>query len=218
MTRHGLLNDEWLVSYAAGALSEAKSLVVATHVAFHPDLKERVAEAEAIGGALLEEKEPVKMNAGALEDILQRIDEDDHTVASEGTPAPRESALPAPLRDYLGKELDDLNWQFMGPGMKKVRLKKYKTGECLWLLRARGGTEMPFHDHRGLEFTLVLRGSYSVGAEQYTPGLMELAGPEIQDHRPVIDEGEDCICLVVTDAPIRLHSLMGRMFQPFIGL
>ncbi len=215
MTKHGLLNDEWMVSYAAGALSEAKSLVVATHVAFHPELQEKVADAEAIGGGLLDEAEPIKMHAGALEDILQRI-EVDEDIASP-PPAPFESALPAPLRDYLGKELDELKWQFMGPGMKKVRLKKYTSGECLWLLRARGGTEMPLHDHRGTEFTLVLRGSYSVEGEQYTPGLMELAGPELKNHSPIIDEGEDCICLVVTDAPIRLHSVVGRMFQPFIG-
>lgn len=215
MTKHGLLNDEWMLSYAAGALSEAKSLAVATHVAFHPELQEKVADAEAIGGALLDEAEPVRMSAGALEDILLKIEADEDVTAPV---APRESALPAPLRDYLGKELDELKWQFMGPGMKKVRLKKYTSGECLWLLRARGGTEMPLHDHRGTEFTLVLRGSYSVGDDRFTPGLMELAGPELKNHSPIIDEGDDCICLVVTDAPIRLHSITGRMFQPFIGL
>ncbi|WP_417456695.1 ChrR family anti-sigma-E factor [Kordiimonas sp.] len=215
MTKHGLLNDEWMVSYAAGALSEAKSLVVASHIAFHPDLQEKVADAEAIGGALLDEVEPVRLRAGALEDILDVIDNDDvPTTQAE----PRESELPAPLRDYLSCELDDLKWQFMGPGMKKVRLKKYESGECLWLLRARGGTEMPLHDHRGTEFTLVLRGSYAVGDKRFTPGLMELAGPELKNHSPIIDEGEDCICLVVTDAPIRLHSVIGRMVQPFIGL
>ena len=77
---------------------------------------------------------------------------------------------------------------------------------------------MPVHDHRGTEFTLVLRGSYHVGDQHFTPGQMELAGPETLGHQPIIDEGEDCICLAVTDAPIRPYSLIGRMVQPFIGL
>ena len=77
---------------------------------------------------------------------------------------------------------------------------------------------MPLHDHTGLEMTLVLRGSYHVGDKRFGPGLLELADKDVTNHQPMIDEGEDCICLVVTDAPIRLHSFIGRMIQPFIGL
>ncbi|WP_417451755.1 cupin domain-containing protein, partial [Kordiimonas sp.] len=126
--------------------------------------------------------------------------------------------IPSPLARYMGKGLDDLKWRFMGPGMKRVKLRSYDNGERLWLLRARGGTAMPFHDHRGTEFTLVLTGGYTVGQKHYTPGLIEVADANVTDHQPIIDEGEDCICLVVTDAPIKLHSVIGRLVQPIIGL
>jgi putative transcriptional regulator len=38
------------------------------------------------------------------------------------------------------------------------------------------------------------------------------------DHRPVADEGEDCLCLVVTDAPLKLTGRLGRLVNPFVRL
>ncbi|WP_262690505.1 ChrR family anti-sigma-E factor [Kordiimonas aestuarii] len=221
MTKTGLLPDEWLVSYASGALSEAQALVVASHVDYHEELKAKVADAEAIGGCLLEGIVPERLSEDALERTLAALAVLDDAAEALVEPVGSSVAdirMPAPLAAHLNMGLDELKWRFMGPGMRQVKLQAYENGERLWLLRARGGTEMPFHDHRGTEFTLVLTGSYRVGDKHYTPGLIELAGPEVTNHQPIIDEGEDCICLVVTDAPIKLHSLIGRMFQPFIGL
>lgn len=218
MTKTGLLPDEWLVSYASGALTEAQALVVACHVSYHDELKERVADAEAIGGALLEGVVPTRLSVGALDSAFKAIEALEGEEDAPAAAPVRDPRMPAPLADVLGKGFDELKWGFMGPGMKKLMLKTYGNGERLWLLRAKGGTEMPFHDHRGLEFTLVLTGGYKVGKAHYTAGMMEVAGPEMKNHQPIIDEGEDCICLAVTDAPIRLHSVIGRLFQPFIGL
>ena len=62
MKTYGILTDEWLVSYASGALSEAHALVVASHCHFHPDLQNKVADAEDIGGALMNESEPANIS------------------------------------------------------------------------------------------------------------------------------------------------------------
>jgi putative transcriptional regulator len=77
---------------------------------------------------------------------------------------------------------------------------------------------VPAHDHNGIEMTLVLQGSYHVGEGLYASGMLEIADDDTTNHKPVIDQGEDCICLVVTEAPIKIHSLIGRLVQPFIGL
>jgi len=219
MTQHGLIPDEWLVSYAAGALSDAQAFLVASHLAYHPSLKGKVSDAEAVGGALLEGITPADMADDAFDDILARLDmpANDETSAAPQVQT-TDTDLPSLLQERLGGSLEDLKWRMMGPGMKQHRLASYENGEKLWLLRAKGGTEMPVHDHRGTELTLVLRGSYRVGSQHYTPGLLEIADQDLADHQPIIDDGEDCICLVVTDAPIRLQSMIGRMVQPFIGL
>lgn len=213
----GLLNDEWIVSYAAGALNEAYALVVASHLTYHPQLQNKLSDAEAIGGGLLNDIQPSVMSEKSLTSVWDKIDQfPQKSIGSDYIPIfPN---MPEPLCEYLGKPLNDLKWRMMGPGMKQVKLWNGPDGECLWLLKARGGTKIPSHDHLGSEMTLVLQGSYRAGDHHYTKGSLEYADSEIENHQPIIDQGEDCICLVVTEAPIRLHSLIGRMVQPFIGL
>lgn len=217
MTPQGMIPDEWLMSYAAGALTGPEALLVATHVSYHPELRDKVASAEAIGGGLLEDLAPSELSDSALDEVLARLDTEE-PVTAPTEPTGFDPDIPTALRRYIGKPLDELQWKMMGPGMQQYRLGEGPNGQKLWLLKARGGTRIPVHDHRGTELTLILRGSYRVGDEHYTPGLLEVATPEVEDHQPLIDEGQDCICLVITDAPIRLHSWIGRLVQPFIGL
>lgn len=211
--------DEWLLAYAAGSLSEAKSTLVATHASFHPELQAKIIDAENIGGALLSDVETASLSDGFFDRLMEKIDTgenlDDEASSSKATQA---SQLPAPLAEYLGGGLEKVKWRFMGPGLRQAKLWSGKDGEKLWLLKARGGTEMPEHGHRGTEMTLVLQGSYTVDGHRFDIGDLEIASSEIEDHQPIIDEGEDCICLVVTEAPIKLKTLIARAFQPFIGL
>ena len=219
-TSFGILPDEWLVSYAAGGLNEGQALMVATHTEFHPELQGKLQQAEDIGGVMLEDLEPSAIDDNSLASVLDMIDELPSFDSTDDTTSPLQAdrTLPPSLFHYLGKNLQDLQWQTMGPGMRQVQLWSGAKGEKLWLLKAKGGTNIPAHDHRGTEMTLVLTGSYHVGDQQFKPGFVELADADLENHQPVIDEGEECICLVVTEAPIRLHSLIARMAQPFIGL
>ena len=105
----------------------------------------------------------------------------------------------------------------MAPGMRNARLWNGLNDERLWLLRARGGIAVPQHGHNGDEWTLVIKGGYSTSQGEFHVGDMEIAGEDVI-HQPLIAEGEECICLVMTKGPIRLKSLMARMAQPFIGL
>ena len=120
--------------------------------------------------------------------------------------------------NYIDGNLYDLKWKAMGPGLSQVRLWTGPNDERLWLLRAKAGTTIPMHDHRSLELTLVLQGSYQANGERFKPGMIEVADEHTHSHQPIIDEGEECICLVVTEAPIKIHSLIGKVVQPFIGL
>jgi len=215
-----LISDEWLVSYAAGNLSEAKSTLVATHAAFHPVLQRKIHSAEAMGGALIEASETAEFSDGFYDRLVAKIDIDnsqDYRPMADNS-SKTDPVLPQPLVNYLDRGLDELKWRYMGPGMRQVKLHSDSNGEKLWLLKAKGGTEIPSHGHNGHEFTLVLQGSYSVDGQLFNVGDMELASDDIEDHRPIISEGKDCICLVVTEAPINLKSITGRLFQPFIGL
>jgi len=209
------LTDDWLLSYAAGALTEGHSVMVATHLAYHEDLQQTVVDAEAIGGALIDELDPAGIPADMLERVLGRIDTDPVQEVTTGNKV--SSIAPRPLVDYLGCDVDKLKWRFMGPGMSNVRLWTGPNDERLWLLRARGGVATPEHGHNGDEWTLVLKGAYTAAEQHFSIGDMETADEEIV-HQPVMDEDEECICLVLTTGLIRFKSPIARMLQPLIGL
>ena len=85
------------------------------------------------------------------------------------------------------------------------------------MLKAAPGIELPKHKHRGTELTCILSGAFIHEGGRYGPGDCDDADEE-DFHSPVIDNGEECICLVAMQGNIVFQSLLGRMIQPFIRL
>ena len=103
-------SEDFLLAYAAGDLSEAWSLVIATHLALCPVCRRAVRDAEAIGGALIDDLAPEVLAGDALEKTLARAAVADAAPAApvstgDGAPAPK---LPQPLRDYAGGDVNHL--------------------------------------------------------------------------------------------------------------
>lgn len=84
------------------------------------------------------------------------------------------------------------------------------------LLKGRAGLHLPGHGHTGMEFMQVLSGSLSDERGRYFPGDLDEADDEV-DHRPVVGEESDCICLAALEGDTRLHGVLGRLLRPFVG-
>lgn len=219
MTTQHIAPDELLLDYASGALSEPMNLVVATHLALAPQARRRVCEFEEIGGAMLDEIEPEPIEGGAVDALLERLDEVD-TDAPEA-PASRmkpvgDTALPEPLRSYVGTCLDELNWVSRGP-LDEVALLSDQPGVKTRLMRIRPGAAMPSHTHEGFEATLVLQGGFTDSTGHYRRGDIAVADDDV-DHRPVADDDEVCICLAVTEGRLKLTGPVGRWLNPFVRI
>lgn len=206
--------DALLTGYAAGTLPEAFNLVIATHVSLSDDSRARLAALEAVGGALIERMLPVEMDEGSLDRVLDRI----IALPQANARAPRraDSIFPAPLADYLGHGPDAVAWRPIAAGVKQSILHADREG-TVRLLRIPAGQEMPDHGHRGVELTLVLQGAFFDGINRYGRGDIEVAD-EALEHTPMAAQGEDCICLAATDAPLRLKGLLPRLAQPFFRI
>lgn len=222
---------ELLVAYAAGSLDEARSLLVATHLTLCPTCRHDVASLESLGGGLLEEQEPAPLSHDALESILARLDETPPApppqagrpavaamaapmAAHDGTASP---PLPRPLLAYLGDGgLDGLTWRRMGAGIESATVLETPVARA-HLFRIGGGVRIPDHGHRGNELTLVLAGGFTDPSGHYKRGDVANAGSDTE-HHPVADADETCLCLAVTDAPLRLTGLVGRLLNPFLKL
>ena len=223
MTHHP--DEDLLVSYAGGAADEARALIVATHLAFCAQCREAVALMERMGGALLEGTTPVALAGNALERALTRLDgiepfERPRRAPSRAGAEARAEAThndftPAVLRHYLGGDLRDVRWRAMGPNLAYAPLFR-RGGTKVRLLRGAPGADPGRHSHRGLEYTVVLKGGYTDISGAYGPGDVQVADADVV-HNPIADPGEDCINLAVTTAPLRFENLLGKIAGPLFG-
>lgn len=209
------LSDEMIGAYAAGSLSEGWSLAVATHLALCPECRKRVLAAEAVGGSLLETADSAAMAIDSLEQVFARIDRAKPAQArSQPSPSAAGSIYPEPLRSYLGTGA--IKWSSLGPSARQFIIKTADKSTSVRLLKVAAGKAMPVHGHRGSEITLVLQGSFSDAHGTFGRGDLEEADEEIE-HQPVAAQGEDCICLAVTDAKLRLRGI-AALLQPFFRI
>jgi len=221
MTIHHHIADDLLFAYAAGDLDESWSLVVATHLALCAECRAAVRQAEALGGVLLDDIVPVSVGESAIDSIMARIDagEPRETVQPRQDPigsCGNEAIIfPQPLRDYVGGDLDDVAWRRLGRGAYHFPISA--GSGSVRLLRIPAGKPVPDHSHNGRELTLVLDGSFHDQHGEFLRGDVEDCDDSIQ-HQPIAGADRDCICLAVTDAPLRFKSLAARMVQPFIGI
>lgn len=209
------VSSELLVQYAAGHLAEGWSIAIATHLAMCPECRERLRTLEAVAGALVDELEPVAGPPDAWERLQARLGD---AGGPRKSPAPAEmptDELPQPLRSYVGK-LADIKWRNLG-NARQVLIKTADTTTQVRLLRIAAGKPVPEHSHGGRELTLVLKGSFHDKVDSFGPGDIEDADGELT-HQPIAGPEQDCICLAVTDAPLKFRSRLVRLVQPFLGI
>lgn len=216
-----IASDEYLLDHASGADSAPVSLLLDTHLALNPDARRRYRSFEALGGAMLSAIEPVDTAPGAFERLMARIDAGDQPRGPASPPAlaatADDSLLPAPLRARIGADIAALDWRQVTRGVHEAALDVAgPDGERATLLRIAAGRAVPRHTHRGAEMTLVLDGAYDDAAGHYARGDLSIADRSV-DHRPVACDGRDCLCLVVTSAPVRLTGPLMRLLNPFLS-
>ncbi|WP_209598403.1 ChrR family anti-sigma-E factor [Ruegeria sp. HKCCSP351] len=208
------LTDDLLMAYAAGGLPEAFDLMVATHLSLCDHCRARAESYDAVGGQVLDEQsEGASMSETSLAATMALI--------TQGAPAPKPvrpgcAVLPAPLQDYVGGTVKDIRWRSIGMGVKQAILPTTKDATAR-LLFIPAGAAVPDHGHNGMELTMVLQGAFSDEVDHFARGDVEIADEDLE-HTPVADISEDCICLAVTDAPLKFNKLMPRLFQPFLRI
>ena len=221
MTLRHHLRDDLIECYAAGALSEAWGIAVATHLALCPDCRRRLAAAEEVGGAVLSTIPGDAIGEGAWTAMQSRLKQERQPTtiprARSDKRKPASAVLPRPLRDYVGSDVEGIKWQALGRGASQLRIRTPDRETQVRLLCIPAGKPVPEHSHGGRELTVVLSGAFRDGDALFARGDIEDADPSLT-HQPVATEDEDCICLAVTDSPLRFTSWVVRLVQPILGI
>lgn len=212
------VGDDLLMGYAAGLLPAAHDLMVATAVSLDDHARHRLSEFEAMGGTILSDCELAPLRDDSFETVMARImgtTPDDTVHADIKTPR-IDAVLPRPLQAAAGGDIGDVRWAPVGMGVRQAVLGGDDDGmaRLLWIP---AGQAMPDHGHSGAEYTLVLQGAFIDGEDRFARGDLEVADNSVS-HMPVADLGEPCICLVVTDAPLKFSSLLPRLAQKFLNI
>jgi putative transcriptional regulator len=209
-------SDELLLTYAAGQMSPAPALVVASHLAMSEEDADRLSTFERLGGALIDEQPLADIAPGLFEAMLARLD----------APAPDEPAqaalnhsgldmgitLPAPLAARrIGK------WRTIAPGVRfaDVEVPEDPTFKVV-LLRVGAGKALPQHGHSGSELTLILKGYFSDEGGVYGPGDFE-EEDSASNHQPVVGPEGECICLTAIEGRLMPKSWLAKIMMPFFG-
>jgi putative transcriptional regulator len=190
--------DAILADYASGALRPGFAVVVSAHLESCPHCRSSLRGLEALGGALIADLPESEMSLEALDRVMAGIERPVDA-------APEPAAKPAVERIPFGREL------WIGPGMG-LRKAKMKDGDLLYQLRLPAGLGTIPHGHQGAEYTVVLKGAFKDGGTRFGPGDFVEMDQEVEHALRVTDEGE-CICIIVSEKPMRVNTLMGRIIQ-----
>lgn len=217
-------DDNLLAEYSAGCIPWALSLGVATHLHFCAECRDRVMRMNQVGATMLNNCAPKAIADDAFEQLMQKIKRSDADLPS---PAPQV----APPRQQKDKMLNDLpkvvaklipndkplRWRFVSPALRMARLQTGQSQYEVAFHRISTGGKVAEHDHKGLEVTIVLKGSFSDGDGVYIPGdfLVRQSG---EVHRPTAAQNQDCLCFSISEAPVQLTGLMGKIVNPFLSV
>ena len=202
------LDDEILAEYSAGNLSEMKAILVATHLTLCPASRKAVECFDAVGGSLLASSGGSDPTEGVKDRVLASLEEGFGGKSSPRYDGETLELVPAPLRRKLSSSLVDLEWKSLGRKIKYIDIVPPGKNSVARLMRLRAGSNLPTHTHEGTEMTVVLSGGFSDAFGSYGRGDVAVRGAH-DVHKPKVDGGEDCLCFVVTDAPLRMKGLLG---------
>ena len=218
ITHH--LSEELLLDYSSGALSEAWSLAVAAHLSKCPRCRASHAKLEEIGGSLLTDSTPEELSDDIFSNVLDRLDEVGASVGNEirkNFGWASSYGIPSVVADYLAADTEELPWKSLGLGVSQVVLETKDKSATARLLKIPAGKKVPHHSHNGRELTVIFSGGFTDETGSYGPGDIQEIHGNIE-HQPWVRDGEDCICLAVTEAPLKFSNVAVRLAQPLIGI
>lgn len=203
---------ELLVAFSAGSLPLSHALCVATHLERCHDCRTRLHGLDNLGAQLLEELPPAHNPASLKDRVFAQLDTLAPVTAPDSAPL---TDVPRCLQQYITGSYDSLAWHTVAPSIKTASLCVDSNGAKVEMLRIKPGGKAATHTHTGDEYTVILKGSFSDETGVYAEGDFIVRNGS-HKHKPVATKNTECICLTVTDAPIKFTGFFSRLLNPFV--
>ncbi len=218
--------DMLLMNYAAGRLCQEESLIVAAAVALNSEARRKVARFESMGAKLMCAEDPTQVSASCLSSIMRKI-EQKKAEAREAVTVVAEQKMPTPeglnipdviytmISSVCGHRMSDWTRAASNTAVIELHMLEPKPEpKRLRIMKIAPHQETERHRHIGAEVTLVLHGSYTDGIGRYAKGDIIVINDARIEHKPVAEE-EGCVCLILTESPVRFMNPMSRILHTF---
>lgn len=207
-------DENMLIEFSAGTLDTAASICVSAHLHFCSSCRAKLLRLDQVGSQLMSQAEPVEVKDDALALVMEKIDSGDNA-------APKEPSfhgdMPFSVNKLMGTSLINKNWKRLSSSVDVARFKTGQDNFEVALHKICAGGKTPKHDHEGLEYTVVLKGSFSDENAVYREGDFLLRQPG-DVHQPMGAQNGECICLSALSAPIKPTSPLGFLMKPWLRI
>ncbi len=220
-------DDNLLTEYSSGSLANALGVIVCAHLQTCPHCRKRVEQLNKLGAAILNQSVAEAVQPESFEQLMARI----RSASTENSLIEKSSSLealhPVYAKDPLLKNVPKviakllprdgkLKWERVSGALTTARLKAGQSQYEVAFQRISSGGRVVEHDHRGLEVTMVLCGSFSDEDGVYNQGDFLVRNPG-EVHRPTATQNQDCLCISVVEAPVKVTGLFGKLVNPFLS-
>ena len=151
-------DDSTMMAYAAGAVTEGFSLVLAAHLEYCPFCRNKMSNAQTLGGELLLDLQPMELPDRGLEDVWDRIESADESQQRRAAVTRvSDDGIPGILQPFLEAGWDSIPWRTLIPGIRDHLIGGIDSGKgTVRLLCIAPGVAVPHHTHEGGEITRVI--------------------------------------------------------------
>lgn len=213
-------DNAMLVEFSAGTLETAPSICISAHLHFCEACRTELLSLNEIGAQLMAEATPVPVDDAALKsalDAVMAVIDQPQRVETAVKDQPNKSGFPFSISKLIANAESTLTWKRL---TSSVDIAQFKTGQKVFevaLHKICAGGKTPKHDHNGVEYTVVLKGSFSDERAVYKEGdfLMRQPGDV---HQPMGAQNGECICLSALAAPIKLSNPLGFLMRPWLRI
>lgn len=212
------LTSETIQDYASGSLCMPMETLVACHLTVCSHCRSRAQLADQVGGSLFEQGEPEQVSLSAADLLKKAALFPDHSAPQVATADTPVRGVPRPLARLLPKQLEDLDWRWIAPGIKQHNLsEQHRSQGAFKLLHLEPGLVISEHTHNDRELTYIVKGSYQDSIGRFKAGDIADLDEQVL-HQPVVDTDEPCIALIATHSPVRYSGILSKIMQPFVGI
>ena len=207
-------DESLLLEFSAGTLATAPSICVSAHLHFCSKCRAQLLRLDQVGSQLMSEAKPLELEEDTFDKVMANLDSSTQIVAKVDS---KRTSYPFSVSKLMKNNLVSQTWKRL---TASVDVARFETGQSEYevaLHKICAGGKTPKHDHHGMEYTVVLKGSFSDENAVYREGDFLVREPG-DVHQPMGAQNGECICLSALSAPIKLTNPFGFLIKPWLRI